>query len=233
LNPGLYLEYIIPLNPISEALYASILFFYVLLVVLGTKYLYGIFISRGFPHNVAVYFNRKVIHILAGGVVALLVPVFFTSPTIPLILALILAFINWIPHRTGKLMHWYQVKDNMYEVNFCIAWGVVLTASWIFMATPLYGLIPILFMSFGDAATGIVRNAMFKKRTKSWWGNLAMFLVCAPLAYYYIGFPGVFIAALASIIEHYEKNPIDDNILITLSTFILLLAFSYTGIISF
>ncbi len=132
MNPGLYLEYIIPLNPISEALYASILFFYVLLVVLGTKYLYGIFISRGFPHNVAVYFNRKVIHILAGGVVALLVPVFFTSPTIPLILALILAFINWIPHRNGRLLYWYQVEDNMYEVNFCIAWGVVLTASWIF-----------------------------------------------------------------------------------------------------
>ncbi|HWQ16506.1 MAG TPA: hypothetical protein VNL13_01560 [Sulfolobales archaeon] len=100
------------------------------------------------------------------------------------------------------------------------------------MATPLYGLIPILFMSFGDAATGIVRNAMFRKRTKSWWGNLAMFVVCTPIAYYYIGFPGVFIAALASVIEHYEMNPIDDNILITLATFILLLALSHMGIIS-
>jgi dolichol kinase len=83
------------------------------------------------------------------------------------------------------------------------------------------GVIPVLYMSFGDAVTGVVRNLLFGRRTKSWWGNLAMAAVCLP-----IGAPlgpwGVFSALFASLIEHFEFGPIDDNLTIPLSSFIIL-----------
>ncbi len=232
MNVGLYSGTLTPTNIIMEAIYASILFIYVLGVVYGTKYAYDLMIRKGFPHNVAVYFNRKLIHVLAGGVVALVVPFTFTSPIIPFTLALVLALIVWIPHKRKKLLTWFQVPDNAYEVNFCIAWGTILLASWLIFNTPIYGLIPVLFMSFGDAATGVVRNLIYRKRTKSWWGNFAMFLVCMPIAYYFVGLWGIPVAAASSYIEHYEFNPIDDNILISITSFSSLLLLSYLGLIS-
>ncbi|MEM0013997.1 MAG: dolichol kinase [Zestosphaera sp.] len=232
MNTGIYLNVLTPINLTAELLYACILFIYVLMVVYGTKYTYNLMTKKGLQHNVAVYFNRKIIHILAGGLVALLVPFLFTSPTIPFVLALVLALVTWLPHKTGRLMPWFQVRENMYEVNFCVAWGTILLLSWLVFSTPVYGLIPVLFMSFGDAATGVVRNLIYRRRTKSWWGNFAMFLVCLPIGYYFIGLWGIPVAALSSFIEHYEFNPIDDNILISITSFLSLMILSYTGLIS-
>ncbi|MCC6032900.1 MAG: dolichol kinase [Desulfurococcaceae archaeon] len=232
MNLGLHLESLLPANTVVEAGIATVLFIYVLGVVYGTRYTYDLMVKKGLTHNVAVYFNRKLIHVLAGGVVALIVPFVFTSPTIPFILALVLALITWIPHKRGKLLTWFQVPDNAYEVNFCIAWGTILLASWLIFNTPIYGLIPVLFMSFGDAATGVVRNLIYRRRTKSWWGNFAMFLACLPIAYYFVGLWGIPVAALSSYIEHYEFNPIDDNLLISATSFLSLLLLSYAGLIN-
>jgi len=213
---GPHPEVLTPSRPLAEVFVAFGLFAYVLAVVAGTKYVYNYLRSRGSEHYVAVYYNRKLIHVLTGGVVALLLPIFFTSPLIPFVHATILAVITWIPHRVGRLMYWFQVRENMYEVNFCLMWGVAVLLAWFFLGNPIYAQIPILFMSFGDAVTGFTRNLLFKRRTKSWWGNIAMFAVCAPLAYLLIGAFGIPLAAAASIIEHYEFNPVDDNILISL-----------------
>lgn len=228
---NIHVDVLLPVNVMTESLSASVLFVYVLGVVYGTKYAYQFMTKRGLPHNVAVYFNRKIIHVLAGGLVALLVPFLFSSPTIPFMLALVLALVTWLPHKKGKLMTWFQVDENMYEVNFCVVWGTVLLISWLVFNTPIYGLIPVLFMSFGDAVTGVVRNLVYRRRTKSWWGNVAMFLICAPMAYYFIGLWGIPIAALSSYIEHYEFNPIDDNILISVTAFLSLFILSYLGVI--
>ncbi len=217
---GLHWEVLDPKHPLMESAIALALLAYATAVVFGTKYLYKLMRSKGMPHNVAVYYNRKVIHVLAGGVVALLVPFFFTSPLLPFIIAMILAFFTYMPHRKGELMDWFQVKENMFEVNFCVMWGVSVFLSWFIFGNPVYALVPVLFMAFGDAVTGVVRNTMFKKRTKSWWGNLAMFAVCAPLGVILMhSLWGVPVAALASIVEHFEFNPIDDNVLISASSF--------------
>jgi phytol kinase len=215
-----YLAVLIPSNLLYEALMGTVLFLYVIVVVFLTKYVYNAMVGKGLKHHVAVYYNRKLIHIFAGGVVALLVPFLFTSPLLPFILASALAIVTWWPHRTGKLMSWFQVRENMYEVNFCVMWGLSMLLAWVFLGDPLYALVPILFMAFGDAATGLVRNTMFKKRTKSWWGNLAMFAVTAPIAYILLGGWGVPLAAAASFIEHFEMNPIDDNVLISITAFL-------------
>ncbi len=199
----------------KEAVIGVVLLSYAFGIVYLTKLTYRIMRSKDFPHNVAVYYNRKIIHVLAGGAIALLVPRFFTSPIVPAVMAAILAVATYIPHRTGKLMEWFQVPDNMYEVNFCIMWGVSVTVAWVLLGDPVYALVPIAFMAFGDAATGFTRNLLFRRRTKSWVGNIAMFAVSAPVAYALIGAWGVPIAAAASIIEHFEFGPIDDNVLVS------------------
>lgn len=220
---GFHYENLIHLNPLHESIIGIILFLYVLIVVFGTKFTYKVFRNHGLTHNVAVYYNRKIIHIFAGGIITFLLPIFFTAATIPLILVSIIAIMVYIPHRRRKLLNWFQVEENMYEVNFTIAWGLAIGISWIFFNDLIYGIIPAAFMSFGDAATGIVRNALFKRRTKHWLGNLAMVMVCLPIGIYYAGFAGFAAAIIASIIERFEIGLIDDNVLITLSTILALI----------
>lgn len=220
---GLHLEVFISQNWLYEGILGVILFIYILGVVYGTKLTYGLFMKRNFPPNVAKYYNRKLIHIFAGGVPTILFPIFFTSVTIPLILVSLLALITYIPHRINKLFYWFQVPENKFEVNFVVAWGLAIGLSWVLTGNPVYGIVPAAFMSFGDAVTGIVRNAVYKRRTKSWLGNIAMVMVCIPIGYYYVGPAGILVAIVASIAEHFEFGPIDDNILITVTSLLALL----------
>ncbi|MDH5807107.1 MAG: hypothetical protein QXW62_06935 [Candidatus Methanomethylicaceae archaeon] len=221
---GFYYENLIHVNILYESIIGILLFLYVLIIVFGTKFTYKIFRNHGLTHNVAVYYNRKIIHIFAGGIITFLLPIFFTAVTIPLILVIIIAIIVYIPHKRKKLFNWFQIEENMYEVNFTIAWGLAIGISWIFFNDLVYGIIPTAFMSFGDSATGIVRNILFKKRTKHWIGNLAMLITCLPIGIYYAGFAGFIAAIISSIIERFEIGFIDDNILITLSAIFVLIA---------
>jgi dolichol kinase len=219
-----YFVELVPSDLRRELLVALALFIYVLGVVYTTKKIYSHMLKRGLKVNVAVYYNRKIIHILAGGVVALLVPHLFTSPLIPLIFALVIAALLYVPHSKKKELSWFQTTDNAYEVNFCVVWGLSLFGLWLITKNPYYAIIPPLFMSLGDAVTGIVRNAVYARRTKSWIGNLAMLTVTVPIGYYFAGVHGVIAAVLATIIEHIEVPPLlDDNVLITATSSISLL----------
>jgi len=221
---------LLPADLLREISIAGALLVYVILVLLVTKYTYHAMRSRGLDHNVAVYYNRKVIHVLAGGVVALLVPHIFSSPLIPTLFALGLAVLTYVPHRTGRLMYWFQVKDNMYEVNFCIAWALGLLVLWLLLGNPSYAVVPLAFMSFGDAVTGVIRNSIYKRRTKSWVGNLGMAVVTSIIGMYYAGYVGLAAAVIASFVEHFEIPPLlDDNALITLATVATLLISRLTG----
>jgi len=85
----------------KEIVASAILFCWVIFVVVFlTKNLYEI-MRRRLKYNVAVYYDRKVIHMLTGGLVAILVPFIFKTPLIPLILALLLGVFTSIPHKTG------------------------------------------------------------------------------------------------------------------------------------
>lgn len=218
---GFHPESFIHADPLYESVIAIILFAYVLGVVYGTRFTYGWMVKR-VPNNVAVYYNRKLIHIFAGGVVSLLFPIFFTAVTIPITLVAVIALITYLPHRLNRILYWFQVKENNYEVNFTVAWGAAIFLSWVFFGNPTYGVIPAAFMSFGDAATGLVRNAVFKRRTKSWLGNVAMLIICVPIGAFYAGYAGMVAGVVASVVEHFEFNPIDDNILITVFSLLTL-----------
>jgi len=220
---GFHYESLIHANPTMEFLIAIAMFVYLMAIVFGTKYTYSIMKKRGFENGVAVYYNRKIIHIFGAGVLTLLFPIFFTAVTIPLILVFLIIIAIYLPHKMGKILYWFQVKENAYEVNFAIAWGFAIGLTWIFLGDPIYGVVTASFMAFGDAVTGIVRNAVFKRRTKHWIGNVAMLLLCLPIGYYYAGNAGLVAAVVASIAEHFEFKPIDDNILITATSLITLI----------
>ncbi len=218
---------------VTEVVWTIVLFIWVIIVVQPiTQAFYRWAKKRGMPENKIVYYNRKIIHMAAGGLVALLVPFFFETPVLPFVLSMVLALLTYIPHRTGKLMYWFQVKDNINEVNFCIMWGVVITLAWLVFGMTKeaywYGVIPVVFMSFGDAVTGIVRNALYGHRTKSWYGNLAMLAVTVPIGAVAVGLPGAIAGILSSIVEHFEiPGVIDDNITVPLVGFLTILGLSY------
>jgi phytol kinase len=212
-----------------EAAAAFMLFLWVLFVShVLTRWTYRKMVSRDMPHHVAVYYNRKIIHILAGGVVAVLVPFIFKTFTPILALVGVLAVGNYLPHRLKRLNYWYQVEENMYEVHFVIMWGLVMGLGFL-LDNVMMAVLPVLFMSVGDGVTGIVRNALFRRRTKSWWGNLAMAAFCIPAGFMLQGVFGGLAGALASVVEKFEFGPIDDNITVPLSGFLVLLIASMTG----
>lgn len=212
---------------IWEIAYTAIYFTWVIVVVYpASRAFYSFGVKRGIPHKNMVYYNRKLIHVLAGGVVALLVPFTFKTPILPFTMALFLALFTYIPHRVGRLLYWFQVDDNLYEVHFCLSWGLMILLSWIIFNNYWYGVLPILFMAFGDGVTGVVRNLVYKRRTKSWLGNLAMAALSIPLGAAIMSIPGAIAGVVASIVEHFEYKFIDDNITIPLSAFTVLLVFT-------
>jgi dolichol kinase len=218
---------------IKESIYTAILFIWVLIVVIPlTKFTYNVMVKKGTTHIKAVYYNRKIIHILAGGVVSIMIPLLgYTTPLtiIPMLVLLFLA--TYIPHKTGKLLYWFQDPDNINEVNFVIMWGAVMITSWVVFKDWVYGVVPVAFMSFGDGITGIVRNALYNKRNKSWFGNLAMAIVTVPVGQIILGLPGAFAGLVASIVEHFEiHSKIDDNITVPLVSFLVILGFRIFGI---
>lgn len=214
-----------------EGLYAGIFFIWVLFVVGVLTYLCYKILVKKVPEGAAIYYNRKIIHILAGGLIGYLVPFTFSTPFYPLILSMVLGIFTLIPHLLKKPMYWFQTSDNAYEVHFCLSWGLILTAGWLFTGgfaggNFWFGVIPIMFMALGDAATGLVRNAMFKRRTKSWWGNLAMAIVNVIIGLK-LALPGVVAGLFSSVIEHFEFGPIDDNITVPISAFLILMLFYF------
>ena len=172
---------------------------------------------------VAVYYNRKVAHMVAGGIPLLLCPIVFTDPIWPLLGGLGGAAILYSTHLTNNRLWWMQTEENMNDATLALMLGLSVYALWHYSSEPWLAILPALYMAFGDGVTGIIRNKMFSKRTKSAWGNLGMAILCLPLGWYIgsivtpaIPVWGLISATSASYVERYEFGPIDDNVLIVL-----------------
>lgn len=112
-------------------------------------------------------------------------------------------------------MYWFQIKENRYEVHFAIAYGLILLVG-VMLGNLLIGLIPILFMSFGDSATGLIRAITQKRHVKSWEGSVAMFLICSIIGFLFFGIYGIIVGLIATIIEKIPK--LDDNVTVPIVT---------------
>ena len=195
-----------------------------------SRWTYNLAIKKGYPQNSATYFGRKIIHIFASGLATISLPFLFREPFLPFLSGLMLALYTYIPHKKNKLQNWFQVKENTYEVNFCLMWGLSIMLGWFLskywsLEEPfLLGMIPALFISFGDGITGIVRNFKYRRRIKGWEGSAAMLFVCVLIGLK-MGWAGIIAGLIATISERFE--PIDDNVSIVISSFAVLVIFLY------
>ena len=129
-----------------------------------------------------------------------------------------------------------QTEQNVNDATFALMLGTSVYLIWEYTNEPWLAILPSLYMAFGDGVTGIIRNKLFKKRTKSAWGNLGMAIVCLPLGFFIgnsvdpsIPVWGLISASVASFVERYEFGVIDDNILIVIASSIVIIAGFITG----
>jgi phytol kinase len=166
----------------------------------------------------AAYIGRKIVHLFGGGITALLIPVFYEGYYLLVTLSAYGLAIYLLLRRKYGLMYWFQIRENRYEVHFALAYGTILLIG-VFLGNLWIGLLPILFMSFGDSATGLVRAVTQKRHVKSVEGSIAMFIVCSITGFVSLGIYGVIIGAVATLVEKIPR--IDDNITVPLITGLL------------
>ncbi|BEP16802.1 hypothetical protein PYJP_01540 [Pyrofollis japonicus] len=213
---------------VSDFLRALPLAVWVLFAVHGIAKWSYYWASRRWGHGVGLYFSRKVIHMAAGGIVALLVPFVFQEPWVPFILGLALAAYVYLPHRTGRLMEWFQDPDNISEVYYCLSWALAVLVAWPFSVW--LAVFPLFLMSFGDGVTGIIRGIRQRRRVKSWDGTLGFMAVSIPVGAILFGAVGALTAIVAALVE--KQGVIDDNIGVPLISLLILLAAHHLGAIA-
>ena len=213
----------------SDVIWFGILGLWAAIVVFGIKPFYHYLRKQGSEHMVAVYYNRKVAHMLAGGVPIIASPMVFDNPIWVLIGGVLGSIALAATHILDRRLWWMQTEQNMNDATFALMLGLSVFVIWEYSDEPWLAILPSLFMAFGDGVTGIIRNKMFKKRTKSAWGNVGMAALCLPLGYIIgamaepqIPLWGLIAGIVASFVERYEFGPIDDNVLIVVFSSIVL-----------
>ena len=88
---------------------------------------------------------------------------------------------TYTTHIMDKRLWWMQTEQNMNDATFAFMLGISVFALWHYLDDAWLAILPALFMAYGDGVTGIIRNKLFAKRTKSAWGNLGMAILCIPL----------------------------------------------------
>lgn len=210
---------------------------YVIALLFALRWPYEAMVRRGVEPIRAVYYTRKLVHMLAAGVPSLAVPLVFTSPVYPVASGAALGLLLYGTHATGRRMHWFQIEENMNDVSFAVMWWVTVAVLWWGFGDPWLAILPGLFMAFGDGITGVVRNFFIRRRTKHVLGNVFMLAVSLPLGIVLAGQAdpalavwGGLAAVVASVVERYEFGPIDDNVLIAVaSTAVLALGQAWVG----
>ena len=213
----------------EDVIWFGILGLWAIVVVFAIKPFYHYLRKQGSEHMVAVYYNRKVAHMLAGGVPIIASPIVFDNPIWVLIGGVLGSIGLASTHLMDRRLWWMQTEQNMNDATFALMLGLSVFLIWEYSNEPWLAILPSLFMAFGDGVTGIIRNKMFKRRTKSAWGNVGMAALCLPLGYFIgmmsepeIPLWGLISGIVASVVERYEFGVIDDNILIVVFSSIVL-----------
>ena len=211
---------------VADPIMADVPITLVLLVWMGfvllvaSRWLYNLVMKRGWDQKRGTYLGRKFVHIFGAGVVAVVLPFEFHEPYFPFLFAMMLAILTFTLHKTNHVLYWFQDPSNYSETYFALTWGAAVLLTWMVDKTFLLAVVPTLFMAWGDGVTGVVRNLMYKKRTKAWEGSLAMLLVCIPVGAL-MGLIGVLAGVVATAVERFER--IDDNISVPLVSLAILI----------
>jgi len=177
-------------------------------------------VKRGWDPKRGTYLGRKFVHIFGAGIVAILLPFEFHEPVYPFGFAMLLAIMTYTLHKSNHVLYWFQDPSNYSETYFALTWGAAVLLTWLVDRTFLLAVLPTLFMAWGDGVTGVVRNLIYKKRTKAWQGSVAMLAVCIPVGAL-MGVAGVVAGIAATGVERIEG--VDDNISVPLVSLCILL----------
>jgi len=189
---------------ITELAWGGILVAWVLLVVFRLSKI----VSRKWNKYVA----RKFIHFFTGGLVAVIAPYIFKVPTIPVLGALFMAVVTVAPRLWKRDLDWFQIKNNFGDTWFCLSFALLFLTFW--YIDKWIAVTAALFMAVGDGITGIVRNRVYRRHVKGFWGSVAMLIVSVIIGVIYKGIIGVLTAVIATIVERIPL--IDDNITVPL-----------------
>jgi hypothetical protein len=181
--------------------------------VLGSIAMANSLLDRG----IAQYLTRKVGHV-AAGLAFLATPLLFEGPGVPLALCagftlIMLLGKNWAPHMirgvggTGR-------GPAMAEVWYPFSCGVAVFVGWNLLHNPWLGVLPTLFLGFGDAITGVMRTVIYKREVKGVAGSLAMLALCSMLSVlvhpHWIGLAGAitatFFERVTTATAHWDDN---------------------------
>ncbi|HXY56213.1 MAG TPA: hypothetical protein VEH01_01235 [Nitrososphaerales archaeon] len=190
------------------------------ILLVASRRLYNYVLRRGWDPKRSTYLGRKFVHIFGAGVVAVTLPFEFHEPWFPFLFAMFLAGLTFFLHRSNHIWYWFQDPANYSETYFALAWGAAVLLTWFVDKTFLLAVVPTLFMAWGDGVTGVVRNLLYKKRTKAWEGSLAMLIVCVMVGAL-MGLAGVLAGVVATAVERFDG--LDDNISIPLVSLAILI----------
>ncbi len=204
--------------------FAVIIVWNLFVLLFLSKKIYQYTLKKGRSINSSIYFSRKAIHFFAGGLTAMLLPFVAHEPILPALTAFGLAFMTYLPHKLNRRMYWFQDPENIYDVDFTLSWGLIILFTWYIDSSFWLGVVPVLFMAYGDGITGIIRNLKYNKRTKAWEGTAGMLAFCIIIGAK-MGFAGIFAGILCSLVERIEN--IDDNITVPITGMLILLAAHY------
>ena len=177
-------------------------------------------LARWFHKKYSNYRARKAIHYFAGGFVALIAPFIFKTPYVIVAVSFLLFIVTYIPHARGKPLKWFQIEGKYGEIYFTFSYFVLFSIFW--YIDVWIAVTAALFVAIGDGVTGIVKEHYHGRRENERavkglnMGNLAMFLVCAPIGYALQGIPGLIAAVYASLVEAFYG--VDDNVTIPLGS---------------
>ncbi len=115
----------------NETILISAIVVYGLFIIFGTKWVFEFMMARNVKENVAIYYNRKILHMFCGGLIGIMVPLGqIQDPMYALYIGIAFTIITYIPYYTDQLLYWVQTKDNKNDVNFCFMAGVSVYIIW-------------------------------------------------------------------------------------------------------
>ena len=61
-------------NTMNETILIIAIVIYGLFIIFGTKWVFEFMVARNMKENVAIYYNRKILHMFCGGLIGMMAP---------------------------------------------------------------------------------------------------------------------------------------------------------------
>ena len=192
--------------------------------------LVGLYLSNiVFDYGTPQYLSRKIGHGV-GGVSYLLCVLVFSTPWYPILLSggfsLLLGGARIIRPSTFRGVGGSSRKHALAEIYFPLGGTLALLVGWAWLNNPWLAIVPILYMAWGDAITGLIRARVYGKEVKGVWGSVGMLITCLLIATlfapYWIAVIGAVVATLAEKYSGLSRTWVDDNYSIIVASLLVM-----------